>query len=247
MSIPAFALNVLQLDIAGGTYDLATQTTVSGGPSFTLYAMQTPGNGNKATFDSGSYFLSAAVRPKETSSSADYGSFKIGIDMNANGVIDGAEPEWTVPVVGGMVYGVPPIETLAGGIATDDQGDLQDHGIFKTYFKEFQFNFDIGLQATAYNAETGGKTTLVDTDSGGMYFMPFLVDLGGLNADKSIHFDLYSSELAKNSTTDLDIDLFAPFSHDAEGGGGRVPDGGATAALLGLGMLGLGLLARRKA
>ena len=32
----------------------------------------------------------------------------------------------------------------------------------------------------------------------------------------SLHFDLYSEELARNSTTDLDIDRFAPFSHDAQ-------------------------------
>lgn len=142
---------------------------------------------------------------------------------------------------------------MEGTIATSDPGDLGDHSVYETYFKEFQFTFDSGLQTAGYDAETAGKTALTDTDSGGMYFMPFLVDLSGLNNTKSIHFDLYSMELARNSTTDLDVNKFAPFSHDAEGFGGRtpefapVPDSGSSLALMGIGLLGLAVGARRRA
>ena len=169
------------------------------------------------------------------------------MDQNGNGIIDGNEWSATISVVAGMTYGTPPVETLAGNITTTDPGDLRSHGIFETYFREFSFNFNNELQIKVYDAQTSTSAhkELSEAGSGGMYFMPFLVDLSDLKSTESIHFDLYSEALAKKTTTDLGIDQFAPFSHDAEGKGlddGKllrpqsIPDGGTTVLLLGAAM-----------
>jgi hypothetical protein len=70
------------------------------------------------------------------------------------------------------------------------------------------------------------------------------VDMTGIADGYTVHFDLYT--YGEKGGKRISITDFAPFSHDAEGGGGTsVPDGGATAALLGIGVLGLAAVRRK--
>jgi hypothetical protein len=63
-----------------------------------------------------------------------------------------------------------------------------------------------------------------------------------------LHFDLYNTTVKNNGN--ITVDDFAPFSHDAQSGPGLPPTNvdvpePSTIAILGLGLLGIGL-ARRK-
>ena len=220
------AIPTLQLDIAGGTYDLTTQTIVASTVPFNLYAYLIP-DGHNPLADT--YYLSMAVVPMITPPGGNLGSFTF------NGT--------KVNVTSEMVYGVPPLETLLSNTAGFDAGDLSQHGIFETYFYETEFLFGIN-QLSLYNTQDRAKSgASIPTTGTGMYYVGFSIDTSLLNPNYVIHFDLYNSALARRSITDLDITQFAPFSHDAESR--KVPEPN-TLLLLGAGLLGLGLLGRRK-
>lgn len=238
----AVAIPKLQLDIAGGTYDAADETTIASANAFTLYAL------NAGLPITGDFYLAAALVPRSAQTPVpDVGSFKFAIDLNGNGLVDGTEAWVTIPVAGGMTYGTPPLEVQPAWDGFDP-GDLSRHGVFDTYFTEFRFKFASGLTTPAYDASTGPHPALTP-GVGGMAYQPFLVDVAGLALGYGIHFDLYDEEViaGKKNGTDLDVEHFAPFSHDATANrlAVRIPDGGNTAALLGLGLLVVGCLARR--
>ncbi len=220
----AFAVPTLQLDIAGGTYDLSTQTIIAGSDPFTLYALLKPDKSNNL---SDTYFISAAVLPAVDSPGANLGSF----------VFD----QQTINVTGDMIYGTPPIETLTSPVnANADPGDLASHSVYPTYFSEFAFQFSLTDRANVYDTQTyaGAGPTL--NPNGNLYYHAFTVDTSLLDPNYVIHFDLYNTALAKCSSTDLDVTQFAPFSHDAQSGGGgnKVPEPGLL-ILFGTGLLGL--------
>lgn len=245
----ASAIPLLQLGIAGGTYDQADETTVSSSPVFTLYAYLTPSTNTSAadlqTYLNDTYYIAAALTPRVTQS-ANLGSFSF------NGS--------TVNATADMVYGVPPFEPLDPGTQDSDSGDLSKHGIYNTYFKEFSFKFKSGPANAAKNCgvnvnctnpinvqDTVGSTP-ASVANGSQYYMAFQVDVRNLNTDYEIHFDLYSQKF-KNG--DIDIKNFAPFSHDARSGGPNSGDVGAvpepsTIALLGAGVLALAVRYRRR-
>src|SRR5512134_641310 len=83
-----WAIPNLQLDIAGGTYSWAAdQTTLSGGPTFDLYALALSANPDYR------YFVSAAITPRTTSQNANFGSFVFGgTTYNAQNMEVGAPP-----------------------------------------------------------------------------------------------------------------------------------------------------------
>ena len=229
MAIPA-----LQLDISPGIYDSETETTIATIPNPTLTALADPGA--KGFNIREWYYISAAIAPQVGPSSTatpsvDFGSFKIdGVEY----FFGNPDPKYN------LVYGTPPIESNLAF----DSGDLSKHSIFPTYFAQVAFQFDssVGNRVAAYNVEDGTGGT------GYLYKKDFSIDVSGLAVGYSVHFDLYSEEFSKGC--DIDVNKFAPFSHDAQSlEVSHVPDGSATLGLLGLGLMGLGfyrVLSRRK-
>lgn len=209
----ALAVPSLQLDIDPGVYDWSTGTIVSTSDTFTLYALLRP---NFANTLHDTYYISAALLPK-TPDGSDLGSF----DFNGG----------TINVTSGMYYGVPPLEANL----SKDPGDLPQHGIFPTYFREFSFGFAEGSTTASYNTQTGAPA------NGLLYYRAFEVNTSNLSAGYAIHFDLYNTRLCRPG--DIDIEWFAPFSHDAESR--QVPEPG-TMMLLGSGLIGLAALGRKK-
>lgn len=223
ISPSAHAVPSLQLDIGGGVYDWSTETIVATSNPFTLYALLRETDRNPL---SDTYYISAALTPKTVPPGADLGSF----------TFDGT----TVNVTEDMVYGVPPME--ADGTAGKDPGDLPKHGIFKTYFAEFSFQFDEGKNAKKYNTQDDpGGFEVASAGDPILYYMAFNVDVGSLAAGYQIHFDLYNEKV--RCSGDYDISAKAPFSHDAESA--PVPEPG-TMLLLGSGLIGIATFGRKK-
>ncbi len=233
----AWAVPVLQLDIAGGTYDHSSDTIVTGAEDFQVDAVLTPGGNwdcgdlsdkTLRWFLDQTFYLSIALEPKAPlSAGGDLGSFTV------NGV--------TIDVTTDMVYGNPPIEN-ASLFQPRDSGDLPRHDIFPTYFTEIPFKFDPSLTTAIYNtADDPGGLTPGGT---GGYYIPFQIGSSTIDGFYDLHFDLYN-EVVRNAkcSTDTDVGIFAPFSHDAETK--KVPEPGVLPLLV-MGLAGLTLFSRRR-
>ena len=95
--------------------------------------------------------------------------------------------------------------------------------------------------------DPGLDPTTAPDDVGGMFYVQFLIDATNLVAGVDLHYDLYNTKLGNQLAMgdELDIDQFAPFSHDA--GTMRVPEPGTFRLLaFGLGLLALGAGLRRR-
>lgn len=234
-SMNAHAIPDLQLTILNGFYDHNTQTTIapSGTNIFTLYALLSEKYSTDPNGGFGGYWISAALYPIQPNNHASLGSFKFD--------------NQTINVTSDMVWGTPTYAKNNG------PGDLPDHGIYPTWYKEFQFNFnpanvitEFDVQASTPNTPLVANSSLNCGQNGVkcMYFAAFQVDVSNLNSGYAIHFDLYDKTKAGD---------FAPFSHDAQsatsrnggGPGGEIPEP-AGVALLGIGALALAWSRRRK-
>jgi hypothetical protein len=214
--IKAEAVPLLQLDIQGGVYDPVTETIVAPGGSFTVYAILTPKPNATAadiqTLLNRQYFVDAALAPQLAPPGGTLGSFTMGLEGGTQNTIDATS---------GMTYGVPPLE-LMSPLQGMDPNDLSQHGVYPTYFKELGFYFSAAQTTTTYDTATnpGG---VQPNANGGSYYVAFTGNNTLLSNLYSLHFDLYN-EFVTNCATkknpaaclDVDVDSFAPFSHDAE-------------------------------
>ena len=123
---------------------------------------------------------------------------------------------------------------------------MAPHGVFPTLYAEFKFNFVSSQQAAAVNTQdvTGSDPTA--NPGTALYYQTFDVDISNLLDGYGLHFDLYNTVV--RSGGDIDVNSFAPFSHDAASGNTREVPEPAPLMLLGLGMLSVvGFSARRRA
>ena len=201
----AFAYPYLQLDASPAVYDPISESILTTLPQFTLYALVNSTASGADLTDT--FYISAALVPSvpeaEPGLEPDLGSFDFdGITYN---------------VVGTMTYGTPPLEEYLSD-------ELPPHGVFETYFYEYDFTLLPSNRAVLYNSmdTTDG---LVPDPGGALYYEDFNVDVSNLDNRYTLTFDFY--------TQDADgIGQFAPFSHNVV-----TPTPGAVI----LGMLGLGV------
>jgi len=242
----AYAVPSLQLGIAGGTYDTSSETSVSNGPIFDLYAYLNTQNANSPAI-SETFYLSMALSPavSETNPAPDFGTFTY--DIGGGAVLVNAASD--------MVFGVPPVDLDNG--ASDPQ-DLQTHGIFPTYFLQVALTFSATDLSKLYDTQNVDDAAPVTPGVGDdtMFFHKISLDLSNLTGGKQLHFDLFTQTLVNSRCSPQDINCVptlvdidagdnAPFSHDAQsgpsssGGGpssGEVPEPG-TLSLIGAGIL----------
>ena len=188
------------VDLTGGEYDLLSETIVTTDNTFTLYAY-----GNKAIDTNEKHYISIALTPQTGPATEPFGSFDFG---------------GTPYDITDMVYGNPPIEAALG----HDPGDLASHGVFDTFFLEFEFYFSTSMTTASVNTEDDPGH--VPTGSGDdLYYQSFNVNVSNLLPGFCLHFDLYNTEFKLYG--DIDMDNFAPYSHDA----GTVPEPAAVSLL----------------
>lgn len=216
----AVAVPVLQLGIGGGIYHAETETVVSDGPVFDLYAyLNRPSN-------TGTYYVSMALTGSgvESLQAPDFGSFTY--DAGAGAV--------TVTTAGSMRFGTPPVD-VAGATGTD-AGDLASHGVFPAWFIEVPITFAVTDVSRLYDITTTADPAPVTPVAGDstMFYRKIAIDVSGLTDGRQVHFDLYNLDFlckalrgrattactADNLANAVDIDVAenAPFSHDAESG-----------------------------
>ncbi len=220
-SFTANALPSLQLDIVDGYYDNSTETVVTGSNQFSLVAYGV--NGSIDINDD--YFISIAVTPQIGPVLVDFGSFKFGnvtYDMTS------------------MVYGTPPVENTAF-LQEKDGGDLSPHDVYPTLFTEVGFKFNANQTRSGVDTQYVTGTDPQLNSGSALFYKLFDVDVSNLLAGFQLHFDLYNTAVKRGG--DIDVDDFAPFSHDAATV--TVPEP-APLVLLGLGMLMLAFTTGRK-
>ena len=166
---PAFAVPVLQLDIAGGLYSTddpryENDTVVSSGDDFTLYALMREQTNKTSLKDE--YFISIALYPNVHQSSLppDLGSFTFAGQ--------------TIYADRDLTYGNP---------------GISPHGVFKSYYLLHKFHFDETRQTAVYDVQENPGANF--TPGEGLYYAAFTVDTTLLSDAYSLHFDLFNNNV----------------------------------------------------
>lgn len=217
----ARAVPTLQLDIIGGSYDAATQTVFSNGPTFSLVAYGTPGSQTAAQILGQMFYISAAFVPRmDRDLSFNAGSFEI----------DGAAIAATDA---NLSYGIPP-----GG----DGKDLGAHGIYETYYHEVSFSFDAADTVTAYNTQDNAGGAMFDELGTDMFFKSWDFNVAGLGGYQ-LHFDLYNGNRSLFAPFSHDAEsAFYNINPNSD----PVPEP-STIVVFGIGVLGIRAIRRRRA
>ena len=223
---PAQAVPVLQLYIEGATYDAATESWHATIPTTGTIRLWTIGN----VAGPGSHGAISNVR--------------LAVGYGA-----GANPTFTIAgsTTGGFGGFADPstpsapthLQTRTDGSIPQlsDGSSLPSHGEYGagTWWQEFRLgNFTLTDSPTA-DFINAFPTTPATTS--GSQINVYEINVTGTDF---VHFDLYDGVQAGKKVKVV----FAPFSHDANGGG-RVPEGGSTAIMLGLALMGFGGLRRK--
>jgi hypothetical protein len=200
ISIPVHALPALQLDLLGGTYDTSEESVITSVNKSTLFAYC---DLSKPNCFSQPYYVSIAVIPKGTNT--DFGSF----------IFNGQ-----TYIKNDLTFGTPPLDDI--DLGATDAGDLASHGVFETLFTQVSFNFNSSKTRSAVNVQDLPGTDPTKNLGKGLAYAGFNFDVSGLKDGYDLHFDLYSEQVVQcakkkpNCTSgDVDVDQFAPFSHDA--------------------------------
>ena len=129
-----------------------------------------------------------------------------------------------------MLWGTPP----------PNFGDLPSHGVFDAYYLELDAFFSASTTVAAYNVQDGS------TGPGTLMYDDFLFDVTGLLPGYQLHFDFYEYEPYQQGKKTKAVIRKVPFSHDAGTDVTNVSEPGVL-ALLGLGLIGVGLTRHRSA
>src|SRR5688572_11156710 len=136
----AAAEPLLQVDVAGGSYDPVTLSVIAPGDTFTLYALLTPkDNASPAEIEAllaRTYYIAVALVPQTGPADDTLGTFEFDSS--------------TVSVTADMTYGTPPLEIIPE-LQLHDGHDLGPHEVYETFFIEVPFTFSSTQLATTYN------------------------------------------------------------------------------------------------
>jgi hypothetical protein len=223
---PTQAVPILQLYVEGAVYDTSTESwsvAIPASGTIRLWAIgNVTGQGGKGTISDVKLSIAYDVgdTPSFTlvsSTTGGYGGFNDPSTPSAP-VLRQTRTDGSIPRL-------------------SDGSTLPSHGEYGagTAWAEYGLG-----DFTLSDSPTGDFITAFPTapSPGGSQINVYEITISGTDF---VHFDLYDSVQAGNKARAV----FAPFSHDGEGGGGQVPEGGSTAIMLGLALLGFGGLRRK--